>query len=197
MDEVLVQEDGDEGSGWDGDQSADDAGQFRAGDEGDEDSEAHEVDALTHDARSEIGVLDIDVDEVEEEYGGHLGPGVEGCDQADEQDGDDSTGDGDAVHQTHEDAEEDEVADVQQAEDEGAGEAEDEHQKGLAEDPLADAQLGCFEGGVEATASFEGKEREQPAVGVLSLEHEVDAEDEGGEQVEEAPHPVWEGGEEV
>ena len=155
LDEVLVHEDGDEGGGWDGDQSADDAGQFCAGDEGDEDGEAHEVDAVTHDARSEEGALDVDVDEVKDEDAGHLGPGVEGRDQADEQDGNDAAGDGDAVHQAHEDAEQDEVADVQQAEDEGAGEAEDEHQRGLAEEPLAGAPFGRAEGGGEAEAVFE------------------------------------------
>ena len=67
----------------------------------------------------------------------------------------------------------------------------------LAEEPLADPQLGRAEGGVEAEAAFEGKEREQPAVGVLPLEHEVDAEDEGGDEIEEVGHPVGEGGEEV
>ena len=67
----------------------------------------------------------------------------------------------------------------------------------LAEEPLADTQLGRAERGVEAEAAFAGEEREQPAVGVLALEHEVDAEDEGGEEIEEAAHPVGEGGEEV
>ena len=197
LDEVLVHEDGDEGRGRDGDQGPDDAGQFGADDEGDEDGEAHEIDVLAHDARGEDGVFDVDVEEVEEEDGGHLGPGIEGRDQADEQDGDDTAGDGNDVHQTHEDAEQEEVADVQEAEDEGAGEAEDEHQRELAEEPLAGAPFGFLQGDGEAEAVFHGQERHEPAVGVLSLEHEVDAEDEAGEQVEDAPHPVGEGGEEV
>jgi hypothetical protein len=113
LDEVLVHEDGDEGGGGDGDEGADDAGELGAGDEGDEDGEAHEVDALAHDAGDEVGVLDVDVDEVEDEDAGHLGPGVERGDERDEQDGDDSAGDGDDVHEAHEDAEQEEVADVE------------------------------------------------------------------------------------
>ena len=37
---------------------------------------------------------------------------------------------------------------------------------------------------------FAGEEREHPVVGLVALEHEVDAEDQGGEEIEEAPHPV-------
>ena len=180
MDEVLVQEDGDEGGGGDGDQGADDAGQLGPGDEGDEDGKAHEVDAVAHDARGEDGVFDVDVDEVEEEDAEHFFPGIERGDEGGQCDGDDRAGDGNDIEQAHEDAEQDEVADVQEAEDEGAGEAEDEHERGLAEEPLADTQLGRAERGVEALAAFAGEEREHPVVCLVALEHEVDAEDEGG-----------------
>ena len=44
---------------------------------GDEDGEAHEVDAVAHDAGDEDGVFEVGVDEVEDEDAGHLGPGVE------------------------------------------------------------------------------------------------------------------------
>ena len=46
------------------------------------------------------------------------------------------------LKQAHEEAEQEEVADVEQAEDDGAGDAEDEHQEALAEEPLADLALG-------------------------------------------------------
>ena len=159
--------------------------------QGDEHGEAHEVDAGAHDARDEEGVLEVDVDEVEEEDAGHLGPGVERGDEGGERDGDDSAGDGDDVQQAHEDAEQEEVADVQQAEDDGAADAEDEHEQALAEEPLAHADLGFLERDGEAQAVFDGEERHEPAVGVLAFEHEVDAEDEGGDEVEDAPAPSW------
>ena len=85
-----------------------------------------------------IGVLDVDVDEVEDEDAGHLGPGIECGDAGDEDHGDDASGDGNDVEQAHEDAEKEEVADVEEAEDDGAGDAEDEHEQALAEEPFAD-----------------------------------------------------------
>ena len=56
----------------------------------------------------------------------------------------------------------------------------------LAEEPLAHADLGAVKGDGEAEAVFHGEKRHEPAVGVLAFEHEVDAEDEGGEQIEDA-----------
>jgi hypothetical protein len=80
LDGVFLQKDGDEGGGGDGDEGSDDACEGSAEEQRDEDSEAHEIDAGTHDARGEVDVLDVDVDEVEDEDAGHLGPGVEGGD---------------------------------------------------------------------------------------------------------------------
>ena len=81
-------------------------------------------------------IFDVDVDGVEDEDAGHLGPGVEGGDAAGEEDGDDAACDGDDVEQAHEDAEKDDVADVQDGEDDGAADAEDEHEQALAESHL-------------------------------------------------------------
>src|SRR5882757_5098788 len=67
LDGVLLEEDGDEGSGGDGDEGSDDAGEGGSEEKGDEDGEAHEVDAGAHDAWGEVSILDVDVEDVEEE----------------------------------------------------------------------------------------------------------------------------------
>ena len=148
---VLVHDDGDEGSGGDGDEGSDDAGKGCASEQRDDDGEAHEVDAAAHDAGGEEGVFDLDVDGVEDEDAGHLGPGVGGGDAGCEDDGDDAAGDGDDVEQAHEDAEQDEVAHMQEAEDDGAADAKDEHESELADEPAAHADFsddrGSWRGG--------------------------------------------------
>ena len=73
-DGVFVEEDRNERGGWDGDEGSDDAGESGAEEKGYEDGEPHEIDAGPHDARDEEGVLEVDVDEVEDEDAGHLGP---------------------------------------------------------------------------------------------------------------------------
>ena len=83
------------------------------------------------------------------------------------------------------------------AEDRCTGDAEDEHQQALAEEPLAHADLGAVEGDGETEAVIHGDQRHEPAIGVFALEHEVDAEDEGGEDIEDARQPVGERGEQV
>ena len=82
---------------------------------------------------------------------------------------------------------------MEQAEDGDAGDAEDEHQSALTEEPLAHPALGGAEGLVEAAAAFEGEEAEEEAVGVLALEHEVDAEEDGGDDVNEMSQPRGQG----
>jgi hypothetical protein len=197
VDGVLLEEDGDEGGGGDGDEGADDAGESCSEEEGDEDGETHEVDAGAHDAGDEDGIFEVDVDEIEDEDAGQLGPGVECGDDGGDADGDDSAGDGDDVEEAHEEAEEDEVADVEESEDDGADDAEDEHEGSLADEPFADSVLGTAEGGVETRALRGGEEREEEAVGVLAFEHEVDAEEGGGEDVEDVREPEGERGEEI
>jgi hypothetical protein len=197
LDEVLVHEDGEEGGGGDGYEGTDDSGEFSPGEQSDQDGKAHEVDALAHDARGKDGVLDVDVDQVEDQHAGHFGPGVEGGNGRGDGDGDHTAGDRNDVHQAHQHAEQDEVADVQDAEGDGAAGAEDKHQRSLAEEPFAHADVGFGEGGAEAAAVFRREEREEPGVGVVAFEHEVDAEDEGGEQVEDAAHPERERREEI
>ncbi len=197
LDGVLLQKNGDEGGGGDRDEGSDDAGEGGSQEQGDEDGEAHEVDAGTHDARDEDGVFDVDVDDVEDEDAGHLGPGVECGDDGDESDGDDAAGDGDDVEQAHEEAEKKEVADVEKAEDDDAGDSEDEHEGALAEEPFAHLALGSLEGLVEADALVAGEEGEEEAVGVFAFEHEVDAEEDGGEDVEEVGEPEGHRGEEI
>ena len=65
------------------------------------------------------------------------------------------------------------------------------------EQPLAHLEFRTAEGGVEPVAAGGGDDGEEEGVGVLTLEHEVDAEEEGGEDVEDVGEPVGEGGEEV
>jgi len=86
---------------------------------------------------------------------------------------------------------------VKEAEDDDARDAEDEHESALADEPFADFALGSFEGLVEAMALRDGEEGEEEAVGVFALKHEVDAEEGGGEDVEEVGEPLGYGGEEV
>jgi hypothetical protein len=197
VDSVLLEQDGDEGGGGDGDESSDDAGQGGSQEQGDEDGEAHEIDAGAHDPRDEDGVFDVDVDEIEDEDAGHLGPGVDCGDDGDQRDGDDPAGDGDDVEQSHEEAEEKEVADVEDAEDDDARDPEDEHEGALAYEPLAHLALGSFEGGVEAAALVCREEGEEETVGVFAFEHEVDAKEDGGDDVEEVGEPERHGGEEI
>ena len=112
-------------------------------------------------------------------------------------DGDDAAGDRNDVEQTHEEAKEHEVTDVEETEDDGAGDAEDEHQGALADEPFADLAFGALEGVVEAVALCGGEEGEEEAVGVFAFEHEVDAEEGGGQDVEEVGEPEWQRSEEV
>ena len=144
-----------------------------------------------------IGVLEVDVDEVEDEDADHLGPGVECGDERGDDDGDDAAGDWNDVEQTHEETEEDEITDVEETEDDGARDAEDEHEGALADEPFADLAFGPLEGVVEAVALCGGEEGEEEAVGVFAFEHEVDAEEGGGEDVEEVREPEWQRSEEV
>jgi hypothetical protein len=196
LDSVFLQEHGDEGGGGDGDERTDDAGEGSSEEEGDEDGEAHEVDARTHDAWREVGVLQVDVDEVEDEDACHLAPGVECGDTGDEDDGDDSSGNGDDVEETHEEAEEEEVAYVEDAEGDGAGDSKDEHEEALSDEPLADLAVGCLEGVVEAETLFGWEEGEEEAIGVIAFEHEVDAEEGSGENVEDVGEPLGQRGDE-
>jgi hypothetical protein len=194
---ILVHENGDEGGGGDGDEGSNDAGESGAGDEGDEDRKAHEIDAAAHDARGEETIFDLYIDGVEDEDAGHLGPGIESGDDAREDDGDDAADHGNDVEQAHENAEKEEIPDVQGGEDDGAADAEDEHEGALAEEPLAHAEIGDAEGLVKAFAGFDGNEGEEVVVRVIAFEHEVDAEEEGGEEIEDVAEPKRGGGEEV
>ena len=90
-----------------------------------------------------------------------------------------------------------EVPDVQDAEDNGAANAKDQHEQTLAEEPFAHADFGFFERCVQTAAILQREEREEEGVGVFAFEHEIDAEDEGGEQIEDAAYPLGKGGEEV
>jgi len=86
---------------------------------------------------------------------------------------------------------------VEEAEDDGAGDSEDEHEGALAEEPFADFAFGAPEGVVETVALGGGEEREEETVGVFAFEHEVDAEEGGGDDVEEVREPERKRGEEI
>jgi hypothetical protein len=197
LDYIFVHDDGDEGGGGDGDEGAYDAGQGRAGEQGNDDGEAEEVDAALHDAGGEEAVFDLEIDDVEDEDAGHLAPGIGGGYAGCEHDGDEAAGDGDDVEQAHQDAEENEVFDVQDAEGDGAADAEDKHEGELSDEPAAHAAFGDDEGFGEALAGFGGDEGEEVVVDGIAFEHEVDAEDEGGDEVEEMAEPEGGGGEDV
>ena len=74
LDCVFLEEDYDEGGGGDRDHGSYNAGEGCADEEGDENGEAHEVDAAAHDAGREDGALEVGVEGVEGEDGSHLGP---------------------------------------------------------------------------------------------------------------------------
>ena len=87
---------------------------------------------------------------------------------------------------------------MEETEDDDARDAEDEHEGALADEPFADFALGSFEGAVEAAGAGRfGEEGEEEAVGVFAFEHEVDAEEGGGEDVEEVGEPEGDVGEEI
>ncbi len=123
--------------------------------------------------------------------------GVKGGDERGDDDCDHAAGDRNDVEQTHEEAKEHEVTDVEETKDDGARDAEDEHQGALADEPFADLAFGALEGVVEAVALCGGEEGEEEAVGVFAFEHEVDAEEGGGQDVEEVGEPEWQRSEEV
>ena len=152
---------------------------------------------MAHDARDEDCVFEVGVDEIEDEDAEHLGPGVECGDEGGEGDGDDGSDDGDDVEEAHEEAEENEVTDVQETEDDDAGDSENDHQGDLADEPFADFALGAAEGLVETFAVGLGEEREEESVGVLAFEHEVDAEEGGGDDVDDVREPIGKSGEEI
>jgi len=97
LNEVLVDDDRDEGSGGYGDESSYDASEVGAYEQGDDYREAEEVDTATHDAGSEEAVFYLDIDDVEDEDAGHLAPGIGGGYASGEHDGDEATGDGNDV----------------------------------------------------------------------------------------------------
>src|SRR5271156_3970816 len=101
-DGVLLEQDGDEGGGGNGDESADDTCQGCAQEQSDQHGEAHEIDAGTHDARGEEDVFYVGVDEIEDENAGHLGPGVERRYARGQDDGDDAAGNGNDIEEAHE-----------------------------------------------------------------------------------------------
>jgi hypothetical protein len=197
LDDVFVHDDGDESGGGDGDESSDDAGEGGTCEQGDDDGEAEEIDSTAHDAGGEEAVFYLEVDDVEDEDAGHFAPGVGGGDACCEHDGDEAAGDGDDVEQAHQDAEEHEIFHVQEAEGDGAADAKDEHEGELANEPAAHAAFGDDEGLGEAVAGFGGDEGEEVVVDGIALEHEVDAEDEGGDEVEDAAEPEGSAGEDV
>jgi len=78
---------------------------------------------------------------------------------------------------------------MQDAEDDGATDAEGEHEGELADEPAAHAGFGDDEGFGETVARTVGDEGEEVVVDSVAFEHEVDAEDKGGDEVEEVAEP--------
>jgi len=86
---------------------------------------------------------------------------------------------------------------VEDAEDDGAGDAEDKHQESLTEEPLAHLLVCSLKGMVEAAALHEREEGEEEAIGVFAFEHEIDTEEDSGENVEDVREPEGQRGNEV
>ncbi len=194
---IFFEENGDQCGGGDGHERSCDSSECGSEEKRDEHCQAHEVDAGAHDAGDEVDVLDVEVDHVEDEDAEHLGPGVEGGDSGSKRDGDDASRDRDDVEESHKKAEQEEIANVQESEDDGAGDSEDEHQEALADEPLADLLVGALEGVVEPNAAREREERKKEMIGMLAFEHEIEAKERGGEDVEEVREPQRERGEEI
>jgi hypothetical protein len=74
---------------------------------------------------------------------------------------------------------------------------EGQHEETLAEEPLAHLELGFFEGDVEPAALADGEDGEEEVVGVFAFKHEVDAEEDGGEEIEDVGEPQGERGKDV
>jgi hypothetical protein len=194
---VLFEQDCDQGGGGNCNQGAGDSSDGGADKERDEDREAHQVDARAHDAGDQEAVLDVDVDGVEDEDSGHLCPGVEGSYSSAEGNGEHCSGDRDDVKEAHHYAEQDEVADVEQAVDDDAAGSQGEHQDALAKEPFVHLEIGPAQSEVEAMALIHAEEREEEAVRVLAVQHEVDAEECAGEDVDEVGEPGGQRGEEI
>ena len=67
----------------------------------------------------------------------------------------------------------------------------------MPDEPFAHLDPGLLKGVVESVALRGRKEREKEAIGELSLEHEVDAEEGSGEDVEDVSEQEGEGGKDV
>src|SRR5580658_5903060 len=74
--------------------------------------------------------------------------------------------------------------------------AKDEHEASLTDEPFAHAAFCGDQRTREAVAVLERDEGEEVKVGEFAFEHEVDAEDAGGDDVHHARHPLGGGGEE-
>ena len=194
---ILLQQDRNQGRGRNRDERSNDPCQGCAEEQGDKDSKPHQVYARAHDARDQEGVLDVDIDCIEDQHAGHLAPGVDGRDDGDQHDRHDAAGDGNQVEQTHKKAQQNEVADVENAKDDSAGDSQDEHQEALAEQPLAHLVIGCLESLVETAALIAAKEGEKELIGVFAFEHKVDAEKYCRQNVEDVGEPVGQRGKEI
>ena len=108
-----------------------------------------------------------------------------------EQDGDEAADDRHDVEQAHQYAEQDGVADVQGMEDDRAGDAENDHQGELTDEPFAHAAFGGDQRARKAVARLKRDERQEVEVGELAFQHEVDAEDAGRDDVQDADRSTW------
>jgi hypothetical protein len=86
---------------------------------------------------------------------------------------------------------------VEYAEGDGTADSKDEHEEALADEPLADLAVSRLEGVVEAETLFGREEGEEEAIGTVAFEHEVDADEGRGDDVEEMGEPLRQRGDEV
>src|SRR5277367_2407815 len=194
---IFAEQHRDQHSRGDGDHRADNPGQRSPKQQRDDDGETGEVDAVAHDAGREVGGLDLGVYGVKDEYAGYASPGIDGSNHDHQRHGDDRAGDGDEVEEAHEHAERVGVSNVQEKEDDHAAEAEDQHERSLAKKPLAHADFGAGESSVETLALIHGKEGKQPVVSGVALKHEVNGEDNAGDDVKEHGGPGFDGKEDI
>src|SRR6187402_470948 len=189
----LVRKNRDEGGGGNSHQSADDSCECGSDKKSDQDCDSHEVNTLLHNARSQPCVFKLGVGEVEDENQEGVWPGVCGGNAEDDHDGDQVPCYGNDVRDTHENAEQNEVTDVECAKDDQAVCALDPHQNELSDQPAGDALLSNVEHPIHTATEGRVQRGQKVVINLVAFENEVDREDDRGDDIEEMFRPQGQG----
>ncbi len=125
MNSILLEQNSYKGCGGHRDQGTHDSCQGSSAEQGDQDRKSREFDAAPHDAWDEVGILDIDIENIKDQHAETLGPGIERGHDCGEGNRDYSARDGDDIEQSHQESEQEEVADVQDREDDSGRDSQD------------------------------------------------------------------------